>query len=61
MPIGSTELDYFQLFVEDDFFEKIAAQTNLYAKQSQEKSGKVDKKWYETTAREMKAFIGIQI
>lgn len=59
--VGSTEQDYFELFITDEFINNIVTQTNLYATQYQSKKGKIDNKWYPTYAREIKAYIGILI
>ena len=58
-------LSYFELFVNDDDYENIASETNVYAeqylrdKQLNEKSR--FQKWRETTATEMKKFIALII
>jgi hypothetical protein len=40
----------------DVIFDRLAVQTNLYAQQKQEKNGKEDSMWKDTT-KEMKAYI----
>ena len=52
-------MDFFSLFWDPAFFQLLADETNLYARQKIEL--KPDKKWYPTTADEMRAFIGVNI
>jgi len=59
LPQDATPLDFFSLFWETAFFQRLADETNLYARQKIEL--KPDKKWYPTTADEMRAFIGVNI
>ena len=49
-------LEFFGLFWEPCFFELLAEETNLYAQQKQ--ATKPERKWYPTTAEEMRAFVG---
>ena len=44
LPFGSCEKDFFELFVDREFFELVANQTNIHAKYLQKKSGKNDNK-----------------
>ena len=55
----ATPLDFFSLLWVPSFFQLLADQTNLYARQRQVQ--KPDIKWYPTTPEEMKAFLGINI
>ena len=57
----ATVLDYFKIFMDDDFFELVALETNRYAKQRIASSGKPDPLWKETDAQEMKAYFAINI
>ena len=52
-------MDFFSLFWEPAFFQRLADETNLYARQKIEL--KPEKMWYPTTADEMRAFIGVKI
>jgi len=47
------------LFWEPAFFQHLADETNLYARQKIDL--KPDRKWYSTTADEMRTFIGVNI
>ena len=55
----ATPLDFFSLVWESSFFEHLAEETNLYARQRQ--TVKPDRKWYPTTSSEMRAFVGVNI
>ena len=57
LPVGSS----FELFVTNDFYNKVAEETNKYSALSQRKSGTVDNKWEDTNAEEIQAYIGILI
>ena len=59
--IGSSEKDFFELFVTNDFYSKVAEETNKYAALSQRKAGTVDNNWEDTNAEEIQAYIGILI
>ena len=59
LPEDATPLDFFSLLWVPSFFQLLADQTNLYARQRQVQ--KPDIKWYPTTPEEMKAFLGINI
>jgi len=41
LPVGSSEKDFFELFVTYDFYNKVAEETNKYAALSQRKAGTV--------------------
>ena len=45
----------------NDFYNKVAEETNKYAASSQRKTGTVDKNWEDTNAEEIEAYIGILI
>jgi len=47
--------------VTDDFYNKVAEETNKYAALSQRKAGIVDNNWEDTNAEEFQAYIGILI
>ena len=47
VPVGSSEKDFFELFLTSDFYNKVAEETNKYAALSQRKSGTVDNNWEE--------------
>mgnify|MGYP002224293578 CR=1 FL=1 len=57
--VGSSEIEYFSLFVNQDFCDHIAKETNKYAIQCQSK--KADSKWEETNGIEIQAYLGILI
>ena len=61
LPVGSSEKDFFELFVTNDFYNKVAEETNKYAALSQRKTGTVDNNWEDTNAEEIQAYIGILI
>ena len=61
LPVGSSEKDFFELFVTSDFYNKVAEETNKYAALSQRKAGTVDNNWEDTNAEEIQAYIGILI
>jgi hypothetical protein len=44
LPVGSSEKDFFELFVTNDFYNKVAEETNKYAALSQRKAATVDNK-----------------
>ena len=60
LPVGSSEKD-FELFVTNDFYNKVVEETNKYAALSQRKAGIVDNNWEDTNAEEIQAYIGILI
>lgn len=53
-----TPFSLFSLFFSEDFIDKLVFETNLYAEQEQMKSGKT---YTKTTAREINAFLGINL
>ena len=53
IPTGSQEIDYFSLFVNRDFCDFVAQETNRYADQNQQQ--KADPKWENTTGKEIQA------
>jgi hypothetical protein len=59
LPVGSEEKDYFSLFIDDNFYDLIAAETNKYAAPRQ--TIKPNQKWEDTTAREIQAYLGVLI
>jgi len=61
LPVGSSENDFFELFVTNDFYNKVAEETNKYAALSQRKAGTVDNNWEDTNAEEIQAYIAILI
>jgi len=61
LPVGSNEKDFFELFVTNDFCNKVAEETNKYAALSQRKVGIVDNNWEDTNVEEIQACIGILI
>ncbi|XP_057329805.1 piggyBac transposable element-derived protein 4-like [Microplitis mediator] len=60
IPEGSTEEEYLKLFFDNDFYEMMAKQTNLYAQEVHD-AGRPNKRWKPITSNEMKAFVGILI
>ena len=62
-PLTMDASDYFLLFLVDDFFELLATETNRYAQQiiqsRQFPPNSRVHKWRDTTADEMKAFVGL--
>ena len=54
----ATPLEYFMLLFDDDCFQLVADQTNLYASQNPP-GGRY--KWYDTTVNEIKLFVGMII
>ena len=56
---GCYSQDFFSLLWEPSFFQLLAEQTKLYARQRQVE--KPNRKWYPTTSEEIKAFLGINI
>ena len=57
LPVGSTEKDFFELFVINDFYNKVAEETNNYAALSQRKAGTVDNNWEDINAEETKPIL----
>lgn len=52
-------LQFFGLFWQPAFFERLADENNLYVQQRQ--ITQPEKRWYPTTAEEMRAFVGVNI
>ena len=52
---------FFVLFVTNDFYNKVAEETNKYSALSQRKAGTVDNNWEDTNEEEIQAYIGILI
>jgi len=61
LPVGSSEKDFFELFVTNDFYNNVAEETNKYAALSQRKAGTVDNNWEDTNVEEIQAYIRILI
>lgn len=61
MSSGSVEEDFFSLFINEQFYDLLAKETNKYAKYYQEKNNKIIEKWFDVNAEEIKAYIGILI
>jgi hypothetical protein len=61
LPVGSSEKDFIELFVMNDFYNKVVEETNKYAALSQRKTGTVNNNWEDTNAEEIQAYIGILI
>ena len=61
MKADKNELDFLELLFPDEIYGILVTETNRYAQQLQEKLGKDDTNWTDTTRAEMKAFIGIRI
>ena len=66
MPAGCTESPYdlFSLFWDESIFEQLAVNTNLYAELKQNSKtlpGRQCRKWHNTTASELKVWIGLII
>ena len=55
LPVGSSEKDFFELFVTSDFYNKVGEETNKYAASSQRKAGAVDNNWEDTTQMRKKS------
>ena len=43
--LAASEKDFFELFVNSDFYNKVAEETNKYAALSQRKAETVDNNW----------------
>ena len=61
MEADKNELHFLELLFPDEIYGILVTETNRYAQQLQEKLGKDDTNWTDTTRAEMKAFIGIRI
>ncbi|XP_061763246.1 piggyBac transposable element-derived protein 4-like [Nerophis ophidion] len=53
--------DYFRVLFPDSLLEHMVEQTNNYALYRQRRSGKADPHWHPTHAREMRAYVGLNI
>jgi hypothetical protein len=51
LPVGSSEKDFYELFVTNDFYNKVTEETNKYAALSQRKAGTVDNNWEDKCRR----------
>ena len=59
-----TAYTFFKLFVDDEFFELMSTQTNLYKSQYNDENSRPHarlRKWYDTNAAEMKRWFGLVI
>lgn len=61
LPPGSAEEDFFSLFIDEQFYNLLADETNKYAEYCRKKDNQGVEKWYEVSAAEIKAYIGILI
>jgi hypothetical protein len=61
LPYGSSEKDFFDLYVSRDFCELVADQTNIHAEYLQRKSGTTDADWEDTNVDEIRAYMGVLI
>jgi len=57
LPVGSSEKDFFELFVTNDFYNKVVEETKKYAALSERKAGTVDNNWEDTNAEEIKSIL----
>ena len=55
----ASPLEFFHLLWEPSFFQLLADQTNLYARQKQ--ATRPNPRWYPISSEEMKAFVGVNI
>ena len=55
----ATPIEFFHLLWEPSFFQLLADQTNLYARQKQ--TTRPDRRWHPTSPEEMMAFVGVNI
>ena len=55
----ATPIKYFHLLWEPSFFQLLADQTNLYARQKQ--ATRLDRRWHPTSPEEMMASVGVNI
>ena len=54
-------LDYFSLFIPEDIYERLARETNAYAKLCQQDKGERDSAWTETSGEKIRAYLGLNI
>lgn len=59
LSVGSEESSYFGLFINDDFYDYVALETNKYAAYVTNKKKSKDIHWKDTTGPEIKAYIGV--
>ena len=57
LPASASAIKFFMQLFDEDLFQHIVDQTNLYASQMPTRSPRYG--WYDTTVPEMKAFIGV--
>ncbi|XP_070548371.1 piggyBac transposable element-derived protein 4-like [Ptychodera flava] len=55
------QLDFFRLFMTDDFLDHLVRETNKYAQFKQDRLQKVDADWSPVDRNEMKAYFGVII
>jgi len=61
LTVGRSEKYFFLLIVTNDFYNKVAEETNNYAALSERKAATVHNTWEDTNAEEIEACIGILI
>jgi hypothetical protein len=59
LPYGSSEKDFFDLYVGRDFCELVENHTNFHAEYLQRKSGTTDTNWKDTNVDEIRAYMGL--
>ena len=57
LPANATAIKFFMQMFDEDLFQHIVDQTNLYVRQMPARSPRYG--WYDTTVPEMKAFVGV--
>ena len=60
LPPTATSLDFFYMFVPDDFFKLLSDQTNIYATQRQEAAGTDDRYWTKMTPDDIRIFLYVK-
>jgi len=60
-PIGALAIDFFLLFMSNQFFQNILRETNRYASQSLEAKHKDPATWKQVSIEELKGFFGLLI
>jgi hypothetical protein len=67
-PVGPTsvlgcekEIDFLDLMLPEEFYQDIAIETNRYARESMRRKQVRDLRWRETTAEEIRAFLGVHM
>lgn len=58
---SASPIDYFWLLFKPEMFESMTRNTNNYARWKMEQSGVLDKYWTETSASELRSYVGINI